>query len=91
MKIDRIAMLSREILSAANHLNQAEKKTSGSEADSIAVSDKAQVYQVLLQKVNEIPSVREERVKALAKQIERGEFKIDGQKIAEKLFSSGLE
>lgn len=44
------------------------------------------MYQALIQKVKEIPSVREERVRALTEQIERGDYKVDGQKIAEKLF-----
>jgi negative regulator of flagellin synthesis FlgM len=64
-----------------------QKKTLGSEGDKVAVSDKAQVFQALLQKTKELPSVREERVQALTEQIERGEFQIDSQKIAEKLFS----
>jgi len=40
--------------------------------------------------VKEIPSVREERVRTLTEQIERGEYKVDAQKIAEKLFSPDL-
>jgi negative regulator of flagellin synthesis FlgM len=48
------------------------------------------VYQALLQKVKEIPSVREERVRTLTEQIELGEFKVDTQKIAEKLFDPEL-
>ena len=72
---------------AANRLKQVENKTAVSGTDRIAVSDKAQVYQALLKKAKEIPSVREERVKALTEQIEGGEFKVDGQKIADKLFA----
>ena len=90
MKIDRTSMSPIESVQATNRLNQVEKKTPVSEADKVAVSDKAQVYQALLQKVKEIPSVREERVRTLAEQIERGEFKVDGQKIAEKLISPEL-
>ena len=70
---------------ASNRLNQTSKKTPISKADQVAVSDKAQVYQALLQKVKEIPSVREERVRTLSEQIERGEYKVDSQKIADKL------
>jgi len=77
-------------IQASNRLKQVGKKTAVSEADKIAVSDKAQVYQALLQKVKEIPSVREDRVRTLTEQIERGEFQIDGQKIAEKLGSTGF-
>jgi len=87
MKIDGTSMSPIGSVQATNHLSQTQKKTSVSKADKVAVSDKAQVYQALLQKAKEIPSVREERVRTLTEQIDRGEFKIDGQKIAEKLFS----
>lgn len=89
MKIDGTSMSPIGSVLATNRI-QTRKKTPLSEADKVAVSDKAQVYQVLLQKVKEIPSVREERVRTLVEQIERGEFKVDGQKIAEKLFSPEL-
>ena len=87
MKVDGSSMSPIGSVQASNRLNQTQKKPSVSEADKVAVSDKAQVYQALLQKVKEVPSVREERVRTLTDQIERGEFKVDGQKIAEKLFS----
>lgn len=87
MKIDGTSMPPIGSVQAANRTNQVPKKTQISDADNVAVSDKAQVYQALLQKAKELPAVREERVQALTEQIERGEFKIDGQKIAEKLFS----
>lgn len=91
MKIDGTSMSPVGSIQAVNRLKQVEKKAVIPEADKIAVSDKAQVYQTLLQKAKEIPSVREERVQALAEQIERGEFKIDGQKIANKLFEIFLK
>ena len=90
MKIDGTSMSPIGSVQATNRLSQTQKKTSVSEADKVAVSDKAQVYQALLQKVKDIPSVREERVRTLTDQIERGEFKVDATKIAEKLFSSEL-
>ena len=85
MKIDGTSMSPIGSVQASNRLNQTHKKTSIPGADQVAVSDKAQVYQALLQKVKEIPSVREERVRSLSEQIERGDFKVDPQKIAEKL------
>lgn len=87
MKIDGTSMSPVGSVHAANRLMQTQKKTPVAGADKVSVSDKAQVFQALLQKVKEIPSVREERVRALTEQIERGEFKIDVQKIAEKLVS----
>ena len=86
MKIDRTSMSPIESVQATNRLNQVDKKALVSEADKVAVSDKAQVYQALLQKVKEIPAIREERVRTLTEQIERGDYKVDAQKIAEKLF-----
>ncbi|HBP63680.1 MAG TPA: flagellar biosynthesis anti-sigma factor FlgM [Desulfosporosinus sp.] len=85
MKIDGTSMAPIGSVQASNRLNQTPKKTLISQADQVAVSDKAQVYQALLQKVKEIPSVREERVRSLSEQIERGEYKVDSQKIADKL------
>ncbi|HZK84528.1 MAG TPA: flagellar biosynthesis anti-sigma factor FlgM [Desulfosporosinus sp.] len=90
MKIDGTSMSPIGSVQAANRVNQTQKKTAVSGTDKVAVSDKAQVYQALLQKVKEIPSVREERVRTLAEQIDRGEFKVDANKIAEKLFSTDL-
>lgn len=87
MKIDGTSMSPVGSVQASNRLGQVEKKALVSETDKVAVSDKAQVYQALLLKVKEIPSVREERVRTLSEQIERGDFKVDGQKIAEKMFS----
>jgi len=85
MKIDGTSMSPLGSVQASNRLKQVEKKTPVAEADKVAVSDKAQVFQALLQKTKDIPAVREGRVRVLAEQIERGEFKVDGQKIADKL------
>lgn len=90
MKIDGTNISPVGSVQATNRLNQVYKKTSASTADQATVSDKAQTYQVLLQKVKEIPSVREDRVRSLTEQIERGEFKVDAQKIADKLGSDGF-
>jgi len=87
MKIDGTSMSPVGSIQAANRVNQVKKKMLVAEADKVAVSEKAQVYQALLQKAKEIPSVREERVRMLTEQIDRGEFQVNGQKIAEKLFS----
>ncbi len=88
MKVDGTSMSLIGSIQAANRIKQVEKKTAVSETDRIAVSDKAQVFQSLLQKAKEIPSVREERVQALTEQIEQGEFKVNGQKIADKLLEA---
>ena len=87
MKINGTSMSPVGNVKATDRLKETQKKASVAEIDKVAVSDKAQIYQALLQKAKELPSVREERVQTLTEQIERGDFKVDGQKIAEKLFS----
>lgn len=87
MKIDGTSMSPLGSVLATNRVSQVEKKTQLSGTDKVAVSDKLQLFQALLQKAKEIPAVREERVSTLAGQIERGEFIVDSHKIAEKLFS----
>lgn len=85
MKIDGTPMSPIRSVQGANRAYQVQKKTQSSEGDNVAVSDKAQLFQALLQKAKELPSIREDRVQALREQIERGEFQIDVQKIAEKI------
>lgn len=86
MKIDG-ASISIGNIQAVNRMNQVEKKKTQAGSDNVAVSDKAQTFQALLQKAKEIPPVREERVRELSEQIERGEFKVNGPRIAENLLS----
>ena len=87
MKVDGTSLSPVGNVQAINRLNKVGKRTTTLGRDEIAVSDNAQVYQSLLQKAKEIPSIREERVQSLTEQINNGEFQVDGQKIAEKLLS----
>lgn len=89
MKIDGSSLSPVGSVQAVNRLGQVEKKksVSNSESDKVAVSDKAQVFQNLLQKAKELPAVREERVNTLTEQINRGEFQVNPEKIADKLSS----
>lgn len=88
MKIDGTSMSPLGSALATNRITQLEVRTQLSGVDKVAVSDKAQVFQALLLKAKDIPSISEERVSTLAGQIERGEYTVDPQKIAEKLFVS---
>ncbi|AFM01835.1 MULTISPECIES: flagellar biosynthesis anti-sigma factor FlgM [Desulfitobacterium] len=87
MKIDGTSMSSIGSIQATNRVASIAKKAAipGQEQDGIKVSDKGQLYQNLLQKVKEIPEVREERIREITEQINKGEFKIDAQSIAGKL------
>ena len=90
MKIDGTSLPAIGSIQGTKHLKPIEKKTVSSETDRIAVSDKAQLFQSLLQKAKEVPAVREEKVKALSAQIERGEYQVNSQKIAETLVSTDI-
>lgn len=87
MKIDGTSMSSIGSIQATNRVAAVTPKAviPGQEQDGIKVSGKGQIYQSLLQKVREIPEVREERIREITEQINQGEFKIDAQVIAGKL------
>ena len=87
MKIDGVSLSGIVSLQAAKRVNSPEKKNAAG-TDNLAVSDKAQVFQTLLQKAKELPAVREEKVQELSQQIERGEYKVNPRAIAENLLAS---
>lgn len=89
MKIDGTSLSHVGAVQAANRVSQAEKKPLELGKDHLAVSDKAQVYQALLQKVKGIPEIREERVADLQERIAQGQFKVDAQAIAKRIGESG--
>ena len=64
------------------------RNNKNSEQDKVAVSDNAQVYQKLIQKVKELPDVRQDKVQAITEQIARGDFSLDSDSIAESMLSS---
>lgn len=87
MKIDATSLSSVGSIQATNRVISADKKaaTLGHEQDVVKVSDKAQIYQSLLQKVKEIPEVREDRIREVTERINKGEFKVDAKTIADKM------
>ena len=91
MKIDVTSISSIGSIQATNRVASMAPKAAipGQGQDAIRVSDKGQVYQSLLQKVREIPEVREERIREITEQINKGEFRIDAQAIAGKLLGHG--
>jgi negative regulator of flagellin synthesis FlgM len=87
MKIDGTSISPVGGVQAAGRVKSLETKKSAAGLDNVAVSNKAQSFQSLLQKAKELPSVREERVQNLSDMIGRGEFIINSQRIADKLLS----
>lgn len=85
MKIDALSPVGS--VQAANRVSPTEKKQATMGKDNLAVSDKAQVYQTLLQKAKEVPEVREDKVAELQDQIAKGQFAVDARAIANKMMS----
>jgi negative regulator of flagellin synthesis FlgM len=86
MKVDGTSISPVGSIQATNKIEQVRKKMLSSGNDQVTVSDKAQIYQDLMSKIKEMPSVREEKVKNLSEQLANGLYQPDIQKIAEKLF-----
>jgi negative regulator of flagellin synthesis FlgM len=86
MKIDGTPISPITSINTRNRIEQIKTRTLNQENDLVTVSDKAQIYQTLMQKVKEIPSVGEEKVNNLSEQLANGQFQPDNRKIAEKLF-----
>lgn len=85
MKIDGTSLTPVGSIQAANRISSMDKKAAEKAADGVNVSDKAQFYQILLQKVKEVPDVRQDRVKEVTEKINNGQFKVDANAIARSL------
>lgn len=80
MKIDGIG-----IIGGAQEINKVKhtgRKNSVTGEDAVIVSDKAQLFQTLLNKAKQLPNINENRVKELSVEIEKGDFLVDAGKIA---------
>lgn len=92
MKIDGTSISPVGSVQAATRVSPVNKTNKISEQDKVAVSENAQVFQNLVQKIKELPEIREDKVKALAEQIARGEFSLDAESIAASMLSrEGME
>lgn len=85
MKIDGISPVGS--IQPINKPSQVSRDDNKAEQDKVSVSGNAQVFQNLVQKIKELPDVREDRVKAITEQIARGEFSLDSDSIARSMLS----
>ena len=85
MKIDGIPPVGN--VQPINKTPQVSRDDKNAEQDKVSVSGNAQVFQKLVQKVKELPDVREDRVKEITEQIARGEFSLDSDSIAASMLS----
>ena len=86
MKVDSIWIASITATQSINKAKITENKKSF-DKDGLVVSDKANIFQALLKKAQETPSIREEKITDLKDQIARGNFRVDANKIAQIILS----
>ncbi len=58
--------------------------------EKVNLSTKARDIQQLRDAINQLPDVREEKVRELKEQVEKGVYDVNGQKIAEKMVAESL-
>lgn len=63
----------------------ADKANASQKKDEVILSSEAQGFRQILEKMNTIPDVRQERVSDLSAQISSGEYKVTSSEIAEKM------
>lgn len=65
--------------------NKSNKLERGKRADELNISSAARDFQIAMEQVKKQPEVRAEKVEALKKQIEAGNYTVDAKQIAEKM------
>ena len=72
--------------------NESNPKVDGSAApeEKVNLSTKARDIQQLKDAVSQLPDVREDKIRELTDQVDRGAYDVNGQKIAEKMVSESL-
>ncbi|MCF6463966.1 flagellar biosynthesis anti-sigma factor FlgM [Clostridium sp. Cult1] len=56
--------------------------------DELEVSEKAKDYQFAINKLKEVPDIRKDKVDRIKKDINSGNYNVEGKKIAEKIYES---
>lgn len=72
--------------------DEASPKVGGSAApeEKVNLSTKARDIQQLRDAVNQLPDVREDKVRELKDKVDKGAYDVNGQKIADKMVSESL-
>jgi len=59
----------------------------GKKRDEMKVSGEAQMFSKILQAAKKAPEVREEKVNSLKNQIEKGDYQVSGDKVADRMLN----
>mgnify|MGYP001430056720 CR=1 FL=1 len=56
--------------------------------DEVKLSNKAMEYQIAVNSLKDVPEIRKDKVEKLKSEISAGTYKVDGEKIVEKMFGN---
>lgn len=91
-KVDDAAIQAVQQYQKADKVDESSQKVGGSAApeEKVNLSTKARDIQQLRDAVNQLPDVREDKVRELKDKVDKGAYDANGQKIAEKMVSESL-
>jgi len=92
-KVDDAAVQALQQYQKADKVqNELNPKVNGNAApdEKVNLSTKARDIQQLRDAVSQLPDVREDKVRELKDQVDKGAYDVNGQKIAEKMVSESL-
>lgn len=70
-----------------NNVKKTEEKPKVIE-DKVTISNEAKAYHFAMKKLNDIPEIRTEKVNEIRAQIKSGTYKVDSNKIAQKMMDN---
>ena len=87
LKLDGIRLTGISSIQETKKTEPTKNKESFRNKDGVVVSDFAHIFQNIVNKTKEIPSVDQTKIKHLQQQIENGQFVINNNLIAQKIIS----
>ncbi len=89
MKINNNDINMNKIMKAYQNLNQKENNNINqtSKSDQVNISNEAKEIQNIKETLENKPAIRQDKVDQIKTQIQNGNYKVDSQKIAEKIIS----
>ena len=69
-------------------IKKVESSKKNGKKDELKLSNKAMEYQLAVNSLKNVPEIRKDKVEKLKSEISAGTYKVDGEKIVEKMFGN---
>ncbi len=69
-------------------IKKVESSKKNGKKDELKLSNKAMEYQIAVNSLKDVPEIRKDKVEKLKSEISAGTYKVDGEKIVEKMFGN---